>query len=121
VDSRGVVQTVLPSGASARAPARAREAGLGKSTDRWRADQAWVPYLTEHNSPPACLDGLEPAPQRRAVNWPASLRRQAASLLACDFFTVETVALRRLYVLFFIEVGSRRVHFAGCTTNPTGA
>jgi putative transposase len=65
--------------------------------------------------------GLEPAPRRSSVSWPAFLRRQAASLLACDFFTVETVALRRLYVLFFIELGSRRVHFAGCTTNPTGA
>lgn len=42
-------------------------------------------------------------------------------MLACDFFAVETVALRRLYVLFFIELGSRRVHLAGCTTNPTGA
>jgi len=40
--------------------------------------------------------GFEPAPRRRAVSWPAFLRRQAASLLACDFFTVETVALRRL-------------------------
>ena len=65
--------------------------------------------------------GLEPAPRRAAVSWPAFLRRQAASLLACDFFTVETVTLRRLYVLFFIELGSRRVHLAGCTTNPTGA
>jgi len=42
-------------------------------------------------------------------------------VLACDFFTVETVSLRRYYVLFFIELGSRRVHLAGCTTNPTGA
>jgi putative transposase len=54
------------------------------------------------------------------VSWPAFLRREAASLLACDFFTVETVMLRRLYVLFFIELGSRRVHFAGCTPNPSG-
>jgi putative transposase len=42
-------------------------------------------------------------------------------VLACDFFTVETISLRRYYVLFFIELGSRRVHLAGCTTNPTGA
>ena len=42
-------------------------------------------------------------------------------MLGCDFFTVETIALRRYYVLFFIELGSRRVHLAGCTTNPTGA
>jgi putative transposase len=65
--------------------------------------------------------GLEPAPRRGAVSWPVFLRRQAASLLACDFFTVETVTLRRLYVLFFIELESRRVHVAGCTTNPTAA
>jgi putative transposase len=66
-------------------------------------------------------EGLEPAPRRGAMSWPVFLRRQAASMLACDFFTVETVSLRRLYVLFFIELGSRRVHLAGCTTNPTGA
>ena len=41
-------------------------------------------------------------------------------MIACDFFTVETVSLRRFYVLFFIELESRRVHLAGCTTNPTG-
>jgi putative transposase len=63
--------------------------------------------------------GLEPAPRREAPSWAAFLRQQAASMLARDFFTVETVALRRLYVLFFIELGSRRVHLAGCTANPT--
>jgi hypothetical protein len=41
-------------------------------------------------------------------------------MLACDFFTVETISLRRFYVLFFIELESRRVHLAGCTTNPSG-
>jgi putative transposase len=41
-------------------------------------------------------------------------------MLACDFFTVDTVGMRRLYVLFFIEIGSRRVHLAGCTENPSG-
>ncbi len=65
--------------------------------------------------------GLEPAPRRLHLSWRAFLRQQAASMLACDFFTVETVALRRLYVLFFLEVGSRRVHLAGCTPNPTGS
>jgi len=62
---------------------------------------------------------LEPAPRRPELSWRAFLRRQAASMLACDFFTIETVTLRRLYVLFFIELGSRRVHLAGCTTNPS--
>jgi putative transposase len=42
-------------------------------------------------------------------------------MIAVDFFTVETVSLQRLYVLFFIELGSRRVHLAGCTANPIGA
>jgi putative transposase len=42
-------------------------------------------------------------------------------MLACEFLTVETLSLRRFYVLFFIELESRRVHLAGCTTNPSGA
>ena len=65
--------------------------------------------------------GLEPAPRRPELSWRAFLRQQAASMIACDFFTVETISLRQLYVLFFIELGSRRVHLAGCTANPTGA
>jgi putative transposase len=65
--------------------------------------------------------GLEPAPRREGPSWRDFLRQQAASMLACDFFTVETISLRRFYVLFFIEIESRRVHLAGCTANPTGA
>lgn len=42
-------------------------------------------------------------------------------MLACDVFTLETLSLRRFYVLFFFELESRHVHLAGCTTNPTGA
>ena len=64
--------------------------------------------------------GLKPAPRRSGPSWRAFLRQQAASMLACDFFTIETISLRRFYVLFFMELGSRRVHLAGCTTNPTG-
>ncbi len=65
-------------------------------------------------------DRLGPAPRRSGPSWRQFLRQQAASMLACDFFTVETISLRRFYVLFFIELESRRVHLAGCTTNPTG-
>jgi putative transposase len=65
--------------------------------------------------------GLEPAPRRSGPTWREFLRQQAAGIMACDFFTVETVSLRRLYVLFFIELESRRVRYAGCTANPTGA
>ena len=64
--------------------------------------------------------GLGPAGERSGLSRRAYLRAQAQSMLAVDFFTVETVSLQRLYVLFFIELGSRRVHLAGCT-NPTGA
>jgi putative transposase len=65
--------------------------------------------------------GLKPAPRRGGPSWREFLRQQAAVVLACDFFTVETISLRRYYVLFFIELGSRLVQLAGCTTNPTGA
>jgi putative transposase len=61
--------------------------------------------------------GMGPMP-RRGPTWREFVRAQARSVLAVDFFTVDTVWLQRLYVLFFIELGSRRVHFAGCTAHP---
>jgi putative transposase len=64
---------------------------------------------------------LGPAPRRSGPSWRQFLRQEAATMLACDFFTVETISLRRFYVLFFIELESRRVHLAACTTNPSGA
>jgi putative transposase len=65
--------------------------------------------------------GIEPAPSRQSMSWAEFLRAQAASILECDFFTVDTLFLKRLYVLFFIELATRRVHLAGITTNPDGA
>jgi hypothetical protein len=65
--------------------------------------------------------GVDPAPGRNAESWTTFLRAQAAGIVACDFFTVDTVILRRYYALFFIELDTRRVHLAGVTKNPTGA
>jgi hypothetical protein len=61
---------------------------------------------------------LGPAGKRKGPSWCEFLREQATSIVAVDFFTVDTVWLQRLYVLFFIEVASRRVHLAGCTAHP---
>ena len=65
--------------------------------------------------------GIDPAPGRSSESWTTFLRSQAAAVVACDFFTVDSVGLRRYYVLFFIELDRRRVHLAGITKNPTGA
>lgn len=64
-------------------------------------------------------NGVDPSPNRSEVTWTEFLHSQAA--VACDFFTVDTAFLRRYYVLFFINVQTREVFFAGVTANPTGA
>jgi len=64
--------------------------------------------------------GLRPAPRRGGPTWAEFLRSQATGVLACDFFTVETVGLSRMYVLFYIELERRLVWLGGVTAHPTG-
>ena len=65
--------------------------------------------------------GLDPAPRRSGPTWRQFLAAQAHAILAVDFAHVDTVFLRRLYILVVIEHGRRRVHIAGITAHPTGA
>jgi putative transposase len=64
--------------------------------------------------------GIDPAPRRAGPTWRRFLHAQAAGILAVDFLHVDTVLLKRLYVLVFIEHGTRRMHLGGVTANPTG-
>jgi len=64
--------------------------------------------------------GREPTPARTGPSWSEFIRSQAKAVIATDFLTVDTVLLRRFYVLFFIDVDTRIVHLAGITTNPSG-
>jgi putative transposase len=65
--------------------------------------------------------GVPPAPERAASSWRSFLRHHGNTILACDFFTVDTVWLRWLYVLFFVSIATRRVEYLACTRNPDTA
>jgi len=64
--------------------------------------------------------GIDPAPRRSGPTWRQFLAAQAAGIVAVDFLHVDTVLLKRIYVLVFIEHGTRRMHLGGVTSHPTG-
>jgi len=104
----------------AGATACAREPALGPPPDLAEPAKLGVRVSPTSIRRLLAQAGLEPAPRRGGPSWSEFLSSQAASVVARDFFTVETILLRRFYVLFFIAHESRRVWLAGCTRNPTG-
>ena len=70
-------------------------------------------FLRKHRVPPA--------PRRTGPTWREFIRAHAAAIIGTDFFTIETVFLGTIYVIVFIELGSRRLLWADCTTNPDSA
>jgi putative transposase len=100
----------------------ARENGWGY--ERIEGELLKLGYTISHETVGNILSrhGIPPAPDREpSPSWRHLKTHYKDQLLACDFFTVETLFLQTLYVFFFIEIGSRQVHFAGCTAHPNSA
>jgi hypothetical protein len=101
----------------------ADELNAGLASDRveaeWAIDSNPTPLAVEMANIPFLLQrhGILPAPERRrrGSSWRVFLNHYNDQFLACDCFTVETLGLNTLYVLFFVEHGTRRIHLAGCT------
>jgi len=78
----------------------------------FRVSQSTVRNILDRN-------GIQPAQVRNgSIGWKTLMQHYKDQILACDFFTVETIWLQTIYVLFFIELGSRQVRIAGITSNP---
>ena len=106
-------------------PPRTRPGGIAACRASWpawaTAGRASTVWKILHQA------GVDPAPRRSGPTWKQFLTTQAHTMLACDFFTVDTVFLKRIYVLFFMELATRRVHVARghhapdrCLGDPTG-
>src|SRR5215207_10211733 len=103
------------------AAAGTRESALGPSANRRPARQTRLPGVANDRPSAARPRRLGPAPRRSGPGWREFLRAQAASIVACDVFTVESVLSRRYDVVFFVAHANRRVWLAGRSPNPTGA
>jgi putative transposase len=90
---------------------------------RIHGELAWLGYTVAPSTVWLLLNraGIDPAPRRAGLTRRQFLSAQAQGILACDFSHVDTVLLQRLYVLFVLELATRRVHILGVTVNPTGA
>jgi putative transposase len=109
------------SGQGADRPDGAGEPGLGQR--RIQGELARLGHAIAASAVQEILHatGTGPAPGRAGPGWREFLAVQAHAIIACDFLVVETVLLKRLHVLVFIEHGTRRLHLAGVTAHPTGA
>nr|MDQ3381954.1 integrase core domain-containing protein [Actinomycetota bacterium] len=101
--------------------AGAGEQLLGMRPDRRRAAQARDRRLRHARAQRPQERGHPACAAAGQLDWRSFLRQHAATTLACDFFTVDTVLLRRLYVLVFIRIGTRRIEYVACTSNPGDA
>jgi putative transposase len=97
------------------------EPDLGLAPHPRGARRAQPPHRCLHSLEDLRNAGIDPAPLRSGPTWRQFLAAQAHAILAVDFAHVDTVFLRRLYVLVVIEHSTRRVHLAGITAHPTGA
>ena len=93
---------------------------MGTPPDPRRADEARRDGRAVHRVADPASCGIDPAPRRSGPTWRQFLAAQAAGILAVDFLHVDTVLLKRIYVLIFIEHGTRRMHLGGVTASPTG-
>src|SRR6266542_3343391 len=109
------------SGTGARRSTRTREPVLGLPADRRRTARPWHLDFGDIGADDPHRPRFPPAPQRDELSWRNFLRQNAATTLACDFFTVETAWLKRIYVLFFLSLERRRIEFVACTPTPPGA
>jgi putative transposase len=107
-----------PGGANADRSGRSRKSALGLSRSVGELKGLGIAVSATTVKVILRQEQLGPAGQRRGCTWREFLHAQAASVIAVDFFTVDTVWLQRLYVLFVIELASRRVHVAGCPAHP---
>jgi putative transposase len=98
---------------------------LAKENTRWGYDKIQGELLKlGHNLSASSVRNIlkqhriAAATERSSGSWRSFLGHYQGQIMACDFFTVETIRLKTIYVLFFIELGTRRIHLAGCSTNP---